>query len=264
MGVSEYYADLILDRVFGGGATPIPIATHYVALSTTTPNPDGTNFTEPGFGYARQSVTATSFWATAADTATSQSIVNYLASGGAWGTVTHFGLFDAVSGGNMLWFLPLDHAELIQDGDDGSFPAGDLQLNITADPFTDLLVGELIDDVADQGVTYAPNATMQMGLATATPTTAGSFVEPVGGAYGRSTFANNATNWSAAAAGVKLNADAFPFPEATSAWGTITHWGLFDGSGGPLVAFGPLTAPQAIVAGDRPKFPPGAIAIGMT
>ena len=47
----------LLDHVLGNSAYPAP-ATVYVGLSTTAPNDDGTNFTEPvGGAYARAAVT---------------------------------------------------------------------------------------------------------------------------------------------------------------------------------------------------------------
>ncbi len=265
MAISEFYADVVLDRVFGGGATSIKNTSHYVALSTTAPNFDGTNFSEPsGGGYGREVHTAATLWsAPGGPTITSQVQVDFLASGAAWGTVSHMGVYDALTLGNLLWFLTLDQPEILQDGDDSAFPIGDLQLTMPTTPLTDFIVGEVMDTVAGS-IDYAPDAQMQVGLATTAPTVGGSFTEPVGGSYGRVTFDNDGTSWSGSSAGQKTHAAAFNFPDATGSWGTVTHWGLFDGVGDTLVAFGALTTPQAVGSGDRVRFGPGAITIAIT
>lgn len=49
----------------------------------------------------------------------------------AWGTVTHFGIFDAATGGNMLIYGPLSASKIINAGDDAPlFPAGALVYSI--------------------------------------------------------------------------------------------------------------------------------------
>lgn len=106
--------------------------TPYVALSTTTPNDDGTNFTEPsGNGYAR--VDATGKW----PTATAGSIANDVAitfpanTGSNWGTVTHFAIFDAATSGNMLAWGELTTPRAITVGDTASFGIGALTITLT-------------------------------------------------------------------------------------------------------------------------------------
>ena len=85
----------ILDHVFTDPAYTPP-ATWFICLSTTTPADDGTNLTEPASGgYARFGTTA-SDWdpATGSAPATKANGVplSTIASTGAQGTFTHFGL----------------------------------------------------------------------------------------------------------------------------------------------------------------------------
>lgn len=261
MGVSVFYANRILDRIFGIG-TAIPVGTQYIALSTTTPNADGTNFTEPTGGYARQSVTASTFWSSVSGVVSSLADVDFLAAGASWGTITHMGVFDALSGGNLLWFLPLEDNELIQDGDDCHFLTSNLLLSVLTTPFTNVLVDFVMDDVADDGSPYTPAASLQLGLSTTTPNADGTnFTEPPGSGYARASVTNDATSFPAATDGVKTHAVAFAFPEATGSWGTVTYWGVFDG--GSLICFGALTSPTPIALGDRVTFRPGEIEIAL-
>lgn len=115
MGAVDTREVLIADSQFGGGATTWAPATWFVGLSTTTPNEDGSGFTEPvGGSYARVSVTNN---ATNWPTATTTSGVTSKANGtaftfpnptGNWGAVTYYGLFTASSGGTPAYWNPLD------------------------------------------------------------------------------------------------------------------------------------------------------------
>lgn len=127
------YADSALNKLlFGNTAYSIP-ATHYFALSTTTPTQAGTNFTEPsGNAYARVGMTnnTTNFVPTTAQPGTGQSQSNGVAvtfaaaTGGAasWGTVTNVGVYDALTNGNLLAYAALTVAQTIGGGDTFSLP----------------------------------------------------------------------------------------------------------------------------------------------
>ena len=82
-----------------------------------------------GSGYARQSVT---FDAGSSPGGTTQNsgAVSFTASGGNFGTVTHIGIFDAVSGGNLLWHGAMTASKTINDGETLEFSAGNIDLTI--------------------------------------------------------------------------------------------------------------------------------------
>lgn len=115
MGAIDVQEQAIANSQFGGGATTWAPATWFVGLSTTTPNDDGTGFTEPSGGsYARVSVTNNSTnWpaATTSSGVTSKAngtVIQFSNPTGTWGLVTYWGLFSASSGGSPLYFNPLD------------------------------------------------------------------------------------------------------------------------------------------------------------
>lgn len=95
-----------------------------------------------------------------------------------------------------------------------------------------------------------------VGLMTSVPNEDGTgVVEPVGNGYARVSVANNFTQWPAAVGGAKANANDVVFAAATGAWGTITHFGLFDAvSGGNLMAFGALNTPRSVLSTDVFRF----------
>lgn len=105
----------------------------HVGLSTTTPTEAGGNFTEPsGNGYARVSKPrGATDWAAASGTApavaSNATVITFpTASGGNWGTVTHFGLFSASTGGTLYFWGALGTSKAINDGDTASFAIGAL------------------------------------------------------------------------------------------------------------------------------------------
>ena len=124
--------------------------------------------------------------------------------------------------------------------------------------FTDFLELEVLDQLFG-GLDYAEPATLYIALSTTTPTDAGgNFTEPVGNGYARKGEANNKTTWTTAAAGALSNAIEIIFAQATGAWGTITHFGIFDAlTGGNLLATGALTVAKPIDADDTAKFAVG-------
>lgn len=122
----------ILDNLLGvgnDGTWPDPV---YIALSTADPGPTGSGFTEPvGNGYVRIGVAndAVGWDAAASDEKANAALVQFAAaSGGNWGTVTHFGVKDVASGGALLHWGPLDVGVAVNNGSDVRFPAGTLKV----------------------------------------------------------------------------------------------------------------------------------------
>lgn len=87
-----------------------PLPTCYLALSTTPPNAAGGNFTEPpgSTGYARtllgtyNSPSTFIMSAPSGGTTTNTDIIFFPEATASWGSITHFGLFDAKTGGNLM------------------------------------------------------------------------------------------------------------------------------------------------------------------
>jgi len=98
----------ILNGLIGKGTGSL--ANCYMGLSTSTPNADGTNFTEPSstLGYARSVIgisgqSATQVMGNPSNGSVSNTdIIFFPEATSAWGTITHFGLFTAASGGTLI------------------------------------------------------------------------------------------------------------------------------------------------------------------
>ena len=115
MAFSNYLLTALCQLMFGQTAFTPP-ATIYVGLSTTPPNADGSNITEPvGNGYSRFAIpNDTAHWRLASgqpatgDRQSNQQAFNFPQVTADWGTVTHLVMYDAPSGGNFLGWGQLD------------------------------------------------------------------------------------------------------------------------------------------------------------
>ena len=96
--MSDYLENEILDHILGTGAYTMP-TTVYVGLSTGSFADDNSGTELSGSGYARQSA---SFNAAASGTADNSAAIEFPAATASWGTVSHFGIFDALTAGNLL------------------------------------------------------------------------------------------------------------------------------------------------------------------
>ena len=126
--LSDYAEKLILDWMMTTGSATRPTS-WYIALFTAAPSDSGGGTEVTGSGYARKSVT---FDAGSSPGGTTQNsgAVSFTASGGNFGTVTHIGIFDAVSGGNLLWHGAMTASKTINDGETLEFSAGNIDLTI--------------------------------------------------------------------------------------------------------------------------------------
>ena len=109
-------------------------AAWYVGLLTAAHGEDGTGGTEvSGNNYARVSVTrGTSTWSKVVSTndysVSNTGTVTFNAPSGPWGVVTHVGIWDASTGGNLILEASLQYSKTINQGDPApKFNAGDLK-----------------------------------------------------------------------------------------------------------------------------------------
>ena len=127
MSFSNHLETEILDHVFGGNAYTAP-GTLYLALFTSNPDEDasGTEVSTSGTAYARQTVAFT----VSGNTATTSAAVEYSTATANFGTVSHVGVMDASTGGNLLAYAALTSSKVIETGDVFRVPAGDLDITL--------------------------------------------------------------------------------------------------------------------------------------
>lgn len=127
MSFSNYLETELLDHVFANNAYTAP-STLYLALHTATPGEDGsgTEVSTSGTAYARQTVAFT----VSGNTATTSGAVEYPTATANFGTVTHVGIWDASTAGNLIAYAALTSSKSIDTGDVFRVPAGDLDITL--------------------------------------------------------------------------------------------------------------------------------------
>jgi len=127
---TDYLEDQLTAHLFGD-TTYTPPSTYYVALFTAAPGETGGGTEVSGGGYARVGVPrGTANWNMPTGgnaTVTNAAAITFPAPTADWGQVTHWGIFDAATAGNLLIYAALDTPKTINNGDPApSFAAGAL------------------------------------------------------------------------------------------------------------------------------------------
>lgn len=126
---SDYLEVALLDAVLRNTSYTSP-TTVYVSLHTGSPGDadDGANeITTSGSAYSRQSAT---FAAASAGSISTNAAINYSAATSNWGTVSHIGIYDASTGGNLLFHGALTTSKTIETGDTLSIASGSLTVTL--------------------------------------------------------------------------------------------------------------------------------------
>lgn len=126
-GKSDYLEDALINHILRNSAYTSP-TTVYVGLYTAAPSDAGGGTEVSGTNYARQSI-AFDAPSPAGETQNTSIVTFPVAGAGGWGTVTHFGIFDAVSAGNLLYWAALDASKAIAENDQANYPIGSLEVD---------------------------------------------------------------------------------------------------------------------------------------
>ena len=120
----------MLDWLLGNTAYTVP-GTLYVGLFTSAPTPSTSGTEVAGGSYARVAVTnnTTNFPNASNKTKSNGTAITFAQATALWGTVVAVGIFDAVSGGNLLLYATLTTSRTINNGDTASFAIGQLIFN---------------------------------------------------------------------------------------------------------------------------------------
>jgi hypothetical protein len=120
--LSDYAENKLLDHLLGKTSFTMPASVR-VALFTAAPSDAGGGTEVSGGSYARQAIVVNS---SSGGATNPNADVTFPVASASWGTVTHVGIFDAASGGNLLMWGALSASKTIASGDQLVFPAADL------------------------------------------------------------------------------------------------------------------------------------------
>ncbi len=131
MSFSNYLELKFLDLAWGAVAFTAPV-TVYAALYTAAPSDSGGGTEATGGAYARVAITnnATNWPAAASGAKSNGTVITFPTATANWGTVTHFGVFDAATAGNLLNWGALTTSQAVNTGATPSFAAAALSITL--------------------------------------------------------------------------------------------------------------------------------------
>lgn len=126
--MSNYLENAMLNATLNNTAFTT-VATPYISLHTADPTDDGSGAEVSGGSYARTSASFATASGTGGSVATDADVTFPTATAG-WGTVTHIGIWDASSSGNLLYHTALDSSKTIDSGDIFKITSGNLTVTL--------------------------------------------------------------------------------------------------------------------------------------
>lgn len=124
--LSNYLENKLLDHVLKNVSYTSP-TTVYVGLFTTDPTDAGSGTEVSGGSYARQPLSVTT---ASGGIVTSSADVTFPQATANWGTVTHIGLLDALTSGNLLMHTALTTSKTIETDDIIKINSGNLTVTL--------------------------------------------------------------------------------------------------------------------------------------
>lgn len=124
--MSNYLEGALVNAVLRNTSYTSP-TTVYVALYTSDPGETDAGTEVSGGSYARQAAT---FGAPSNGVTTTSADLTYPVATANWGTITHVGIRDALTAGNLLFYGALDASKTINSGDQFKILAGNLTVTL--------------------------------------------------------------------------------------------------------------------------------------
>ena len=230
-GTFSNYAEAALLNNFFKGAAYTPATTTYLALYTSNPQETdvGVEISVTGTGYARQAIT----WGTVTTDSGYIAIknsadINYSAATIDWGLITHFGIRDASTGGNLLAYGPVEVSANITAGNEYSILANNMIIRLPGTYYSNYMATAFLN-MLFKNTALTPTTTYA-ALYLATPGGADTGTEVSTGGYLR-----QAITWGTLAQDTESraqisNSAQITFPVASVGYGPVTHIAIKDAS----------------------------------
>ena len=226
--LTNYAEGLIGAHLFRSSTWTKPTSV-YVGLLTAVADAETGSVTEvTGGSYARVAVAcADASWTPPSGgnrLFSNAQVITFPTPTGTWGTVTHFGLFDASTAGNALVIAPLTASRSVVNGDAApSFAIDTLRISFTG-AWSNYLAGVVGNHLLRTATFTKPTALYAAIFV--------SGAEVSGNGYARAACHPSDGNWSAPSGGNGQFANAVPitWPTPSAAWGTISDVVLYDAS----------------------------------
>lgn len=268
--LTDFAEDAMLDHVFNKVAYTPP-ATVYVGLASADPTDAATgadaNELADANAYQRTAIT---LGAAASRRVTQSGAVTFpQATGGDWGTATHWFLTSTQTygAGDVLAAGSLSASKTINDGNTPSIASTEIYVEFSAGEISDYLANIWLDRMF-RNQAFAVPTTYVAGIITNPVTdsmTGSTITEPVGNGYARKLVEENggsSPTWDLAAGTtptvVDNGADVDLGPASGGNWGTVIATAVCDASSvGNMLMYDNEMVDQAVDDGDTMRFPAG-------
>lgn len=241
--LSNYLETAWVNHVLRNTGYTSPGTSVYVSLHTADTAEDGSGTEVSGNNYSRVQVTA---WDAPASRATQNTnAISFPTPSGSWGTITHYGIWDASSSGNLLFYGALTSSIAPTASSTVQFAAGALDLAITGG-MSNYLAHALLSHTLRNSAYTTPGTSLYVALYTTAPTASSAGTEVSGGSYARV----QVSTWDAPSNGATSNTGAIAFTTATASWGSVVAASVMDAStSGNLLFFDDFTGVSVGIGG---------------
>lgn len=123
--LSDYSENAVINALFR--SVTLTGTPAYIGLHTADPTDAGGSELPVANGYARQLIAMD---APVNGVTQNSALETFTAAGGAWGNITHVGIYDAATAGNMTGHTPMGAAKNIADGDKLEFAIGSVSITL--------------------------------------------------------------------------------------------------------------------------------------
>jgi hypothetical protein len=125
--ISNYLENALINATLRNTTFTSP-AIVYAGLFTSDPTDAGSGTEVSGGSYARKAITFAA--PSNGVTTNSAAACEFDQATGSWGTITHFGIFDALTTGNLLYHGALTASKTIASGDVFKFPTSSVTVTL--------------------------------------------------------------------------------------------------------------------------------------
>lgn len=258
--ISDYLELELLDHVFNASYSP-PAAV-YLALFESDPTDAGSGTETSYTNYARQAI---EFDAASSRSIQQTNLETFPSNGGSTVTITHWGIYDALTVGNLMAHGALTASKQVNNGNTPSVAASEVDVTFSAGEISNYLANALLDFAFRNQAFSSPATWVCLVTATVSDSDTGSTITEPSNGYNREQVNVNggaSPTWDVAAGGLVDNTHLIQFDTPTGSWGTVVGVAICDASSaGNLLCYDNAMADQAISTDDDVEFPIGDLDI---
>lgn len=127
---TTYFLNLVAGNVLRTKTSPAIPSKYYIGLSSTEPTLSGGSVTEPGSNTGYSRVELTNLSEPDNGVVTNSVAIDFDESTAAWGTMTHYLIFDAETDGNLLMYGRLSTSRTVEAATIMTIKPGSLNISV--------------------------------------------------------------------------------------------------------------------------------------